>query len=545
MRRVVAIIGLVGVATLLLFGLGSGGDGDTYEVRAIFDNGGFLVPGEEVRVAGATVGSVSSVDVTTPDERVHADGSPDPGKAVVVMKIDDKGFQDFRQDASCLIRPQSLLGEKYVDCEPTEPRAPGSTAPAALEEIPDGEPGAGQHFLPLERNGKAVDIDLINNIMREPFAERFRLILNDLGAGFAARGDDLAAIIQRADPALRNTNEVLAELADQNQRLAKLAKDSDTILQPFARERQAVAGFVNNANVAAEATAERSQDLEAGFQRFPEALHQLRLTMVKLRQFSDQATPVFAEFRAGGPAIARATRALGPFAAATEPALTSLGNAAEQSQRPLVNSTPILRDARDLTQVAAPGAKRLADLLKNLRETGFHDYFMRLLLYTTAATNGYDRYGHFLRAWLLPNSACLTISAIVNDFCLAHWEDEESGSAAKTGAAQQKVGGMDLSALVKLRKSDPAAFGRYIVRLRKAAASAGSTSGAQTGGSAPQATGVPLDAQGDPAGGGTEPPTRESAGTTRNGGRSFQAARALLDTMIGRQGGSASEGGRP
>ena len=54
----------------------------------------------------------------------------DPGKAVVVMKITDPGFQDFRQDASCLIRPQSLLGEKYVDCQPTQPRAPGSPAAA-------------------------------------------------------------------------------------------------------------------------------------------------------------------------------------------------------------------------------------------------------------------------------------------------------------------------------------------------------------------------------------------------------------------------------
>ena len=119
--------------------------------------------------------------------------------------------------------------------------------------------------------------------MREPYADRFRLILNDLGAGFAARGEDLAAIIRRADPALRQTNRVLAELASQNQRLSQLARDGDTIMQPFARERRAVSGFINNANVAAEATAERSQDLEAGFQRFPEALRQLRLTMAKLR----------------------------------------------------------------------------------------------------------------------------------------------------------------------------------------------------------------------------------------------------------------------
>ena len=105
-------------SALVVVGSGaSEGDGDEYLVRAIFDNGGFLVPGEEVRIAGAQVGSIDSVDVTLGEEAAHEDGSADPGKAVVVLRIDDPGFQDFREDASCLIRPQSLLGEKFVECQ--------------------------------------------------------------------------------------------------------------------------------------------------------------------------------------------------------------------------------------------------------------------------------------------------------------------------------------------------------------------------------------------------------------------------------------------
>ena len=49
-----------------------------------------------------------------------------------MLQIDDPGFQDFREDASCLIRPQSLLGEKFVECEPTQPRAAGTEPPPAL-----------------------------------------------------------------------------------------------------------------------------------------------------------------------------------------------------------------------------------------------------------------------------------------------------------------------------------------------------------------------------------------------------------------------------
>src|SRR3954449_2782716 len=148
MRRIIATAALLAAITLVFVAQGAGGSGGTYEIRGIFDNGAFLVTGEDVRIAGANVGSVSSVDVTMPGEPANSDGSPDPGKAVVVMDIKDPGFQDFRQDASCIIRPASLLGEKYVDCQPTQPHAPGTQPPPPLKVIGDGEPGAGQRGAP-------------------------------------------------------------------------------------------------------------------------------------------------------------------------------------------------------------------------------------------------------------------------------------------------------------------------------------------------------------------------------------------------------------
>src|SRR5262249_36635941 len=185
MRRIGLIVAGVLVAALLITlpAIGSDGHSGTYEVRGYFDNGSFVVKGEQVRVAGANVGSVASVDVSGNDEIASLEGGPHPvpGKAVVVMDITDSGFKDFRTDASCIIRPQSLIGEKYIDCTPTQPRAPGTPVPPELSTIPAGQPGAGQPLLPLENNGQTVDVDLIQNINRLPYRERFRLILNELG----------------------------------------------------------------------------------------------------------------------------------------------------------------------------------------------------------------------------------------------------------------------------------------------------------------------------------------------------------------------------
>ncbi|MDQ2676377.1 MAG: MlaD family protein, partial [Actinomycetota bacterium] len=141
MSKRLLLIGAVVVAIVAVVLIASGDDSsDGYKVRAIFDNGGFMVNGEEVRVAGATVGEIESVDVSMPGETVayeNGKGVEKPGKAIIVLDITDPGFQDFREDATCQIRPQSLIGEKFVDCRTTLPRAPGTEPPPPLKEVPE------------------------------------------------------------------------------------------------------------------------------------------------------------------------------------------------------------------------------------------------------------------------------------------------------------------------------------------------------------------------------------------------------------------------
>jgi phospholipid/cholesterol/gamma-HCH transport system substrate-binding protein len=431
-RRVAAIVvGLlvvVGLIAATASGDGDGGDG--YEIRAYFDNAGFLVNGEDVRIAGATVGSVKDVTVALPGEPVKSNGDDDPGKAAVVLSITDPGFENFLADASCLIRPQSLLGEKYVECEPTQPRAPGTQPPPQLEQIPDGEIGAGQHFLPLENNGKQIDLDLVNNITRQPEIERFRLILNDLGAGLAARGPDLAEVIRRADPALEQTDKVLATLARQNKQLAKLAQDSDTILTPLADQRQHLAGFIRNAATAGSAAAERRDDIVAGFNEFPNALRELRSTMVQLRRFSEAATPVAANLREAAPGLTDATKALRPFSKATTISLTSLGDAAEASGDNLAASSPVIRQLRKAAEKSIPGARNLNQLFMTLRRTGGIDDLMNFIINSSNVFNGFDQFGHYLLAQIQITN-CVDYSGFTVTGCQANWSD------IATSAAQQ------------------------------------------------------------------------------------------------------------
>ena len=153
MRRLIWIGLFVAIVPWIVIGIvREATDNDTlehYYVRAIFDNAANLVQGEDVKVAGVPVGVVKSLEVT------------DDKKAAVTLRIDDEDFIPWKSDASCVIRPQGLIGEKFVECKP------GTTSGKPLAQIQSGD-GEGERLLPVANTSSPVDIDLLNDILRLP-----------------------------------------------------------------------------------------------------------------------------------------------------------------------------------------------------------------------------------------------------------------------------------------------------------------------------------------------------------------------------------------
>lgn len=439
-KRALLALGLVAaVVVVVLLVSGGGGSNDGYRVRAVFDNGGFMVKGEEVRVAGANVGEIESVGVSMPGEPVAYENGKaveKPGKAIIVMKITDPGFQDFREDASCQIRPQSLIGEKFVDCRTTLPRAPGSEPPPQLKQIEDGEAGEGQYLLPLGNNGTSVDPDLINDIQSLPYAQRFRLIFNELGGALAGRGEDLEVLVKRANPVLRDVDTLFGILSAQRKELAQLASDSDAILTPLARERRAVAGFFTNSGAAAEASAEKGPELEEALQKFPTFLAEFRQTMKSLKTFSDAGTPLLEDFGTAAPSLTDATETLTPFSEALTVSLKSLGNAGEASGPIFAEADPVVKKARDLAKSGVKPTGDLAKLLVNIKQTGGWDGLTELIYNTTAALNGFDKYGHFGRN-RISLTTCVEYIASAEGYsgCVARFNGKNAGEQAAASSA--------------------------------------------------------------------------------------------------------------
>ncbi len=384
-KRVAAGIAVAcAIAAVGFLAVSAGGSNGTYEVRAIFDDAGNVIPGEQVKVAGVKVGKVGSV-------------TPTPqAKAAVVLKIENSGFKNFRSDASCEVRPQALIGEKYVDCLPTQPRVEGTPLPAPLRKIKRGE-GSGQYLLPVANTSSPVDVDLLGDINRLPERERLTIILNELGAGLAGRGSDLKEVIRRANPALREFDKVLAILAGENKVLAKLASDSDKALAPWARVRERFAHFLVASNQVSQATAAQRGALGENLKLFPPFLRELGPAMERLEHFAEQTTPVFTNLNKAAPGIDSAFTHLPKFSSSSEKFFVNLGKTSKKSGPALVASKKLLGELKAFGTAAKPFTSNLSELFTSLRDTGGLERIMDFIFLGAGAANGYDQLGHFLR----------------------------------------------------------------------------------------------------------------------------------------------------
>jgi hypothetical protein len=169
---------------------------------------------------------------------------------------------------------------------------------------------------------------------------------------------------------------------------------------------------------------------------FPPALAELEPTMVELRRFAEEATPVAADLRVAAPSLAGATEALGPFASAGIPALTTLGDAADASKADLIASSPVVNDLKTLSEATIPGTKNLDKLLNTLRRTGGLDELYGTIVNFGSAINGFDDFGHFIRASIQINNCLDLVTAqIPGSGCEATWQGTSSISAAAVSAA--------------------------------------------------------------------------------------------------------------
>ncbi|MCK9250529.1 MAG: MlaD family protein [Solirubrobacteraceae bacterium] len=403
-RRTITALAL-GATTLAVTACGAGGSGgDMTRIDAIFDNASFVNEGQDVRVAGAVVGRVSEVSLT--DDR----------KARLSFEVESR-FTPFRQDASCTILPQSLIGEKFVECDPGRPSAGAITARDG-ESVPT---------VPLENTSSPVDLDLVVAMLGKPTNVRFQLLQNEFGAGLAARGPELSAAIRRANPALQVTRRTLAIVRRERDALGRLLTATDRILAELDARSDDLAGtFVESARFL-KVTADYRAALDETLRELPPTLEELRPTLAELRDLTRDATPTLASLRRAAPSLRRLAADLGPLSDAARPAFDRLARTSRIAVPVLRRASPQLVRLREATEALAPTVPLITDLNRSLSEQGGPELLTQFIFNATMSMARFDSISHILPAHLTL-TPCATVTATQGKGCAANFTEERTGN---------------------------------------------------------------------------------------------------------------------
>ena len=179
-----------------------------------------LVAGSDVRIAGIPVGKVTAVETSSKG-------------AMVTIGIDPgKGYDPIYTDGTVLIRPKSLLGEKYVDLQ----------RGVSNVEVPDGG------MLPPSQAFTQVEIDQVLNNSDPQTRQALSANLITLGQGFKGRGGDLNATIPELRLIAEHLTSVSSRFKDRTAQIDHILVDTDTILTSLADEHAQLATLLQSAD---------------------------------------------------------------------------------------------------------------------------------------------------------------------------------------------------------------------------------------------------------------------------------------------------------
>jgi phospholipid/cholesterol/gamma-HCH transport system substrate-binding protein len=297
-----ALIAAVALAALAMFG-----GTEPYKVKAVFQNAGQLVPGNEVRVGGQPIGSISDIEL---DESANA---------IVTMEVGD-AVAPLHEGTTATIRATSLSGitSRYISLKP---------GPNSGDELDDGgRIGADQTSAP-------VDLDVLFNTLDAKTRQGLRDFIRGSGTQYEGRGAEAGESIEYFAPFLASTSGLTKELALDQQVFEQFIKDGADTVSAIAERRGDLTELVSNTNAAMRAIGDENVALQRALELLPDTLRKANTTFVNLRNTLDDLDKLVEESKPN-------TKELAPFFRAL---------------RPLVrDARPTIADLRDLIRTPGP-----------------------------------------------------------------------------------------------------------------------------------------------------------------------------------------------
>ena len=296
MARILALAALI--AAVALAALAMFGGSDPYKVRAVFLNAGQLVPGNEVRVGGQPIGSISDIQL---------DNS---ANAVVTMEVGD-AVAPLHEGSTAMIRATSLSGvtSRYISLKP---------GPNNGDELEDGgRIGADETSAP-------VDLDTLFDTLDAETREGLRNVIRGSGSQYDGRGVEAGESIRYFGPFLGSTSRLTEELALDQAVFEQFIRDGADTVSAIASRRGDLTELVSNTNSAMRAIGDENAALQRALELLPGTLRKANTTFVNLRNTLDDLDKLVDESKPNTKELAPFFRALRPLVHDARPTVADL-----------------------------------------------------------------------------------------------------------------------------------------------------------------------------------------------------------------------------
>ncbi len=267
MLAVAALVAAVAVVAAVLLR----GNGDDYVVYTEFQNASQLVRGNEVRVAGAQIGSVEDIELT------------DNGGARVKLRIKEKGYTPLREGTRAVIRLASLSGvaNRYVDLQ--------LAGTGGRDEIDDGG------TIRATETTSAVDLDQLISTFDRDAREDLQGVIRGFGTQYAGKSREANRGWLYLNPQLAATSRLFEELTYDTPALERFILSSEDLVTTLAGRKEDLSGLVNElANFTGDLAAKR-RELSDAISQLPPFMRRANTTFVNLRAALDDLRPLVEE----------------------------------------------------------------------------------------------------------------------------------------------------------------------------------------------------------------------------------------------------------
>jgi phospholipid/cholesterol/gamma-HCH transport system substrate-binding protein len=378
--RIAAALLVVVVAVVVVLKVLSGTD--SYEVTAKFQDAGQVVKGNQVRVAGATVGTVSSI------------GLADDGQALLRLKISEKDYQPLHEGTRVILRNSSLssIANRIMVLEPGPNNAPRIKNGGVIE---------------AEDTRAATDIDQVLTTIDAKGRQYLQTLVRGGATAFSGAEKQTNEVLERLQPALAQTSRTIDELGSDEPALQRLVTGAAGVSSTVASNTDDLEQGLESTAVTLKATAAEREALRAAIRRGPSFLRRANTAFASTRIVLREARPLLREVRPVAPRLATTLRLADPLTAATVPLLRDVRATLPSLSDTLGRTPGLARQVNPATSELTRTLRGYKPILTEVRNYA-PDLASGLLTGFGGKAGGYyDANGHYARIAPVLNSTAL------------------------------------------------------------------------------------------------------------------------------------------